>query len=434
MTLLMYLSCGRIRAMQVTTSVTASGGSKRKKSTTAPSGVFAHSFKFQGKTYRLLKRKQTVAASWHFMSTIAGHRFGNSLDTNVALIAQKRAIKKYIEPAWGGRWGEAKTSAILTANTVTVGTLLDHWERLVSERSAEHVRQVGLNFLAILRRAGYPVPQRERLSTVVNRPTVDKWRAAVLVECEELDQEESSRRKRSQNSIFTSAKSLFSAPAMGDFRAAGLDIPDPTEFIRAFKERKFRRVAKEDAPMDRAGMRAMIHGLLAVEDDNLRGAVLLALAFGLRKGEVAQVAWRGIAARDGGWWLNMKADVKRGSGRLVVRGVDPWCRLLLREQPEGYLGSVLRGPATEREENVFRRIGEWLRDEGWEGQKTTHSLRAFAGGEMALKYGLYQCQAWLRHKSITTTENHYTRQWMEQAAAVPRIRWARAYEEKKRSR
>jgi hypothetical protein len=37
----------------------------------------------------------------------------------------------------------------------------------------------------------------------------------------------------------------------------------------------------------------------------------------------------------------------------------------------------------------------WPRGLGWETQKTNHGLRAYAGSQIAMKYGIYEAQTWL---------------------------------------
>lgn len=392
-----------------------------KSSKVAPS--FKHRFRWQGRLYTLRKRVQSQLAPWYLVSEINKHRFNHSLDSNIAAVAQRTAVNQYIRPAREGRW-EVVEAAGLKGNPMTVGELLAIWDRLPAERGAGYVVRVANAFRNVLRRAGYEQPDRQRLEAVLTKETVERWRASVLGECGGLEQEAQARVKRSQNSIFLAAKCLFSTGALGDYEAAKVRLPDPGAFLTAYRQRKFRKVEKEEAPLDRAGMRARIGVVWREGDENMRRALCLMLGFGLRKGEVGQVTWAGLRVIEGSWWLDQAADVKRGSGRLVVHGLDPWVRLL-RAGRSGE-GLVVEGNETERGEEVFRRIGSALRDEGWSGQKTNHALRAFAGGEVALKYGVYQAQGWLRHKSITTTEKHYTRAWLETAARAPRIRWATA--------
>jgi hypothetical protein len=40
--------------------------------------------------------------------------------------------------------------------------------------------------------------------------------------------------------------------------------------------------------------------------------------------------------------------------------------------------------------------------------KTNHALRAYAGSQVAMKYGIYEAQMWLRHSTVKVTEQNYS--------------------------
>jgi len=373
----------------------------------------------------LRKRIQSQAAPWYLVSEINKRRFNHSLDSNIAAVAQKTAINVYIRPAREGRWQEV-AEAGMKGNPLTVEELLRVWRRLPSERGETHVYRVERNFLNVLRRAGFSSPEKARLEAVLKAETVERWREAVLAECEGLSQERAGQIKRSQSSVLATGKCLFAAGALGDFKAAGLRVPDPAEFLRAILERRFQRMRKAERVLDRGEMRALVCKLLQEGDRNMRRAALLMLGFGLRLEEASQVRWEAWRPVDGSWWLDQEMDVKGGGGRLVAQGIDPWVRLLRRDRPADASGFVIEGTATERGNDVFRRVGRFMRANGWEEQKTNHALRAFAGGEVALKWGLLSAKVFLRHKKIATTERHYTDQWLKKAGRPSGIRWAKA--------
>ena len=67
-----------------------------------------------------------------------------------------------------------------------------------------------------------------------------------------------------------------------------------------------------------------------------------------------------------------------------------------------------------------------MRAHGWEKRKTNHALRAYAGAEVCLRYGLGEAQLFLTHESITTTEKHYTKQWRQaNGGRESRCEWAK---------
>jgi integrase len=55
-------------------------------------------------------------------------------------------------------------------------------------------------------------------------------------------------------------------------------------------------------------------------------------------------------------------------------------------------------------------VSEFLRKDAhkWETMKTNHALRAYAGSQVAMKYGIYDAQCWLRHSTVKVTEQHYS--------------------------
>ena len=63
---------------------------------------------------------------------------------------------------------------------------------------------------------------------------------------------------------------------------------------------------------------------------------------------------------------------------------------------------------TDRTDNIFRSVSAWLRALGWETGKTNHELRKYAGSQVAMRYGIYEAQCWLRHSTVKVTEQHYT--------------------------
>jgi integrase len=69
---------------------------------------------------------------------------------------------------------------------------------------------------------------------------------------------------------------------------------------------------------------------------------------------------------------------------------------------------ILQGTPTDLANNIFRAVGEWMRGLGWQTKKTNHALRAYAGSQIAMRYGMFEAQSWLRHASVQTTETHYS--------------------------
>jgi integrase len=136
--------------------------------------------------------------------------------------------------------------------------------------------------------------------------------------------------------------------------------------------------------------------------------------------------------RYGAALLEGTITVKNQTGQISVPPIDPFWKLLNRRiAREGWRGDkgdfVLTGHKTDRTENIFRKIGEWLRALGWKTEKTNHALRAYSGCQVAMKYDIYRAQSWLRHRSVTTTQGdygHFIRSHVFRPEKI-RVRWAK---------
>jgi integrase len=172
-----------------------------------------------------------------------------------------------------------------------------------------------------------------------------------------------------------------------------------------------------------------------VNEDEARNmfiAVGLELACGLRRAEAAQVTWEMFTRRYGAALLEGQVTVKNQTGQISIPPIDPFWKLLNRRIDRGHWRGkpqefVLTGHKTDRTENVFRKIGEWLRALGWKTEKTNHALRAYSGCQVAMRFDIYRAQSWLRHRSVTTTQGdygHFIRSHVFRPEKI-RVRWAK---------
>ena len=137
------------------------------------------------------------------------------------------------------------------------------------------------------------------------------------------------------------------------------------------------------------------------------------LAFGLRLAEMSQAKWNWHTERNGYPVLDGRAAVKNGTGLIQVRALDPFYSTLKRiAVKNGWWGEadtlVIQGTETYRTDELFRAVSAWLRARGWETMKTNHALRAYAGSQVAMRYGIYEAQMFLRHSSVKVTEQNYS--------------------------
>ena len=383
------------------------------------SGAAVVHFKLHGRSYTLRKRQPGRDAPWYLTGAVAGRRLQRSMDTNVAEVARERAISAVIEPALAARWNLVAASK-LKRHWATVGEVVAAWHGLALGNSERHTTGAANALLNVLRRAGVADPAAAGADVLTWR-TVRRFFDAVNAACAGLDQLEAARRRRSANSLFNQAKAVLQPAAVaryGDEEHGALNVPDVAEFCEAGKAERFSKGIEEDRepPAPELVARVM-EGWPALANANEFAAVGLGLAFGLRAGEVAQARWGWFRVENGLWHIRADASVKNGSGRLVVCALNPFWEVFWRRVTAAGArpaeGFVIEGRETERLDLVFRRVSGWLRGLGWPLQKTNHGLRSYAGGEVAVRYGLEAAQAWLRHRSITTTQAHYTGRWID---------------------
>jgi hypothetical protein len=182
------------------------------------------------------------------------------------------------------------------------------------------------------------------------------------------------------------------------------------------------------------GARRLAQPITDTARRNMFIAVGLSLAFGLRRGERPQVRWSWFQRLEGIPMLRCQCvDVKGGTNEINVVALDPFWTIFnrvvdargWRGAPEDYClierpkvpGHFARAPGLQ-----FSRGGKcdrtywpawdvsrWLRDLGWQTQKTNHALRDLSASLITMKYGLDAAARWCRHKNRATTESHYSR-------------------------
>lgn len=399
----------------------------------SPSTPAVVHFKHGGRRYSLRKRSPERDAPWYLVGTVAGKRMQRSLDTNVADIARQRAVAGIIEPALDGRWQVVHETKLKT-HFATVGELVEAWRGLDLGAGEAHKRAAANALLNVLRKAGHAEPGAESTAILTGATAGRFFEAVVRQANAEPDQKAGARVKRSAVSVFNQAKSVLQPTALLSYKRAGVNLPDLGEFITEgdLRRKKFKGLRIQHEPPDWALVERVVSAWPGLADWNEFAAVGLELAFGLRAGEVARARWDWFTVREGAWWCWADAAVKNQTGEIHVPALNPfWQTFQERAVREGMRERgpmVLQGHETERGDAVFRRVSAWLRSLGWAKQKTNHGLRAYAGAEVAIRWGsLFTAQMWLRHESVTTTEKHYTKQWLQaNGTRQSRVEWARA--------
>lgn len=303
---------------------------------------------------------------------------------------------------------------------------LDRLYRLHGPNSAH----ICLNALGvILKRVTGTTDWRALPQSVLNGATARKWFETANTAAKNAPtQARAQQIQRTARSTFGQARAVLTPAMLELYAERGHHLPDADAFTNAAKKYSPRLAANGAAnlPEDTAIARMRAEWQAWAADagkKNEFAAVGLMLACGLRKSEVSQARWAWLTERHGAPVLSSHADVKNQSGHLEVVPLNPFWETFLSgvtAWPQRRAADhILTGSATEREDDVFRRIGQWLRACGWTTQKTNHALRDYSASLITMKYGLDMAKHWCRHSSIKTTERSYNR-FVDPVAMVQR--------------
>jgi len=241
--------------------------------------------------------------------------------------------------------------------------------------------------------------------------TIQKWRMAYVKRAKTPAEQHS--RMTSCNSTLRQARSLFGKKIV---RFCPLQEPAPFQQVEFFP----RQSAKYFSRIDAKTLLREARNELAAEDSPAFLVILLALAAGLRKGEIDTLCWhqidfeRGVIRVEATDTASLKsADSRaevpldasvvellrgfraRGTGAFVIEGGD------------GVSGPRMWG-RNYRVQSVFDRVTAWLRRHGVTARKPLHELRKELGALITSEHGIYAASRVLRHADLSTTAAHYT--------------------------
>lgn len=390
-----------------------------------------HRFRVAGFTreFSLTKRAAGRFEPWYLVSIINGRRFHHSLKTADVKLAEDKARVQYILPALGGDWKKVE-AAQRKKPFATIGEVLAHWVSCKLECGEAHKRAAANQLRNVLRQAGVANPDAAS-TAILTEDTAARYFDAVQSDAEGMDQQDAARRRRTAVSTWNQARCVLRPAALLAYKRQGLNLPDVSGFEAGVLDRldSLRRLGKHELKVPDLDLMAQLLASWPALGWNEFAGVGLALAFGLRAGEWAEARWEWFRVRNGRWVIEATAEVKNQSGRIEVRAINPyWATFIERARREGRWqaeGYVLTGSENERQNEVEERISAWMRSTGWTAQKTNHAFRAFAGALVVLRWGSDQARIWLRHSSVTTTERHYTKDWLRANAGRPVVvEWA----------
>jgi integrase len=240
---------------------------------------------------------------------------------------------------------------------------------------------------------------------------IQKWRMEYVKRAKTPAEQRS--RMTSCNSTLRQARSLFGKKIV---RFVPLPEPAPFQNVEFFP----RQSAKYFSRIDAKAILTQARNELAENDSPAFLVVLIALAAGLRKGEIDTLCWhqidfeRGVIRVEHTDKASLKSADSRGEVPIdasvveLLRGFRP--RATGAFVIEG--GDGLAGPRAwgrhYRAQSVFDRVTAWLRKHGVTARKPLHELRKELGALITAEHGIYAASRVLRHADLATTAAHYT--------------------------
>lgn len=361
---------------------------------------------------------------YYFRFSFRGKSYVRCLETADASMAQGRARRKFAEikeAAIQGHYDRLDRTKLRAVSPATVDDLVEAYKTCPVD-AEERARTQNLLALRQLLRVTYDLQPEAELALPISQVSAAvsrRWfELASKKSMAATNQADKTSYKRSANSRFVQAKSVFAPKALATYRELDIYHPNMEGFVSSGETFKFSKLpATSFNPPPDTVIAETLAAWEKLEDRNTFLAVGFELAFGLRIGELGQAKFNWLTSREGYPVLDSviggSVDVKNNTAIIQVRALDPWFTILdarIRTKgwntgPEHY---ILNGTLTDRTDNTFRAVSAWLRNLKWNTKKTNHELRKYAGSQVAMKYGIYEAQCWLRHSTVKVTESHYS--------------------------
>lgn len=375
-------------------------------------------FDHRGRTYRLFKRQDDRGAPYYIDLTRRKERFRQTLETNDAEIAERRA-KRWIDDIMAEKWEAveavkaAKSKGAPAVKVSALSEVMDVYPTLVSISRKTIKNNLGCMRLIVETVHGLDPAKAPFSLSQLGTDIIRKFQKAYVERyTKDIPQsygaklrEARDRSMRTTRSVIYQARSLFHAQSVGDLRplyaAKGVHLPDLTDFMKCKVEGKSRK-AEYMPPPDAVVAQAFLEiEKLKDRDRNVYLAFWFAVGAGLRRDEIRQCQWEYLQERDGYVWI--VGGIGKNGERIEVpmqsRAVESV--VPVRKQS---------GPVIEGETGLewAKRLNWWMRIQGWETEKKMHELRAYVGSLIYRKNPV-AAMRYLRHKTLKQTEQAYVR-------------------------
>ncbi len=373
----------------------------------------SHSFKYQGRAYKLAKLREDRDAPWYTEFQLKGKRWHVSLETNVAKVAQERAIARIIEPVLAGRDPAPQGERVVAAAPAPASTF-GQWIKayqvvrvgFVGERAAA-------DYIGALRRVvrlglgkpGLTDEEVDALPAALLTPALVLEFEAAMLQRAAGDTEAEESAKRSVRTYYTAICAMLRDKLLARYAPLGLVLPDPAPLraVRGKLETPAKLDKQPQAPEVRAAVEALLVRCLRVQPAH--GALLLLGWCSLRLSEALRARvewiqdWGGVAR------IVLPAYTKGKRSRAVPISAQVASMLRAGAGADGFL--VPMETARNRHCRLVREVASMLRACGVDARKRFHELRAERARMEIGEHGPQVVQTLLGHSDIRTTMEHY---------------------------
>jgi integrase len=385
---------------------------------------------WRSRVFRPVNARGEVSPHYSMRLQIRGQRMAFSLGTGNAEAAARKAANIYtdfltlgVEGALAkyrpqkaadsiatvGEWIEAAHS-VATTNPATFALYAAALRKIVGD-----IIRVKRNCKRFGPKGGGARAYREAIDAaplaLLSPAAIQKWRMEYVKRAKTPAEQRS--RMTSCNSTLRQARSLFGKKIT---RFVPLPEPPPFQHVEFFP----RQTAKYFSRIDARALLTQARDELAENDSPAFLVVLIALAAGLRKGEIDTLCWhqidfgRGVIRVEHTDKANLKSADSRGEVPIdasvvqLLRGFHERATgAFVIEGGDGVSGPRMWG-RNYRVQSVFDRVTTWLRAHGVTAKKPLHELRKELGALITAEHGIYAASRVLRHADLSTTAAHYT--------------------------
>jgi integrase len=385
---------------------------------------------WRSRIYRPFNARGEASPHYSMRLQMRGKRWSFSLGTGNAEAAARKAANVYtdfltlgVEAALAkyrpqtaadsistvGEWIEAARS-VATVNPATFALYAAALRKIVGD-----IVRVKRNRKRFGPKGGGAQAYRKAIDaaplTLLSPAAIQKWRMEYVKRAKTPAEQRS--RMTSCNSTVRQARSLF-----GKKIAKFVPLPEPPPFqhVEFFP----RQSAKYFSRIDAKSLLTKARDELAEKDSPSFLVVLIALAAGLRKGEIDTLCWhqidfaRGLIRVEPTDTASLKSADSRGEVPIDASVVELLRGFRARDAGAFLIegGDGVAGPRpwgrNYRVQNVFDRVTAWLRKHGVTARKPLHELRKELGALITAEHGIYAASRVLRHADLSTTAAHYT--------------------------